>query len=60
VLAAAALLFLPRQFVGDLVLDDALEFFSISARDSLVYLFGTTRMDFQRPDLTAGVLDPLV
>jgi hypothetical protein len=43
-----------------LVLDDALEFFSISARDGLVYLFGTTRMDFQRPDLTAESLDPLV
>jgi hypothetical protein len=60
VLAAAAFLFLPRQFVGDLVLEDALEFFRISARDGLVYLFGTTRMDFQRPHLTAEVLDPLI
>jgi hypothetical protein len=48
VLASGAFLFL--AFVGDLV----------SARDGLVYLFGTTRMDFQRPDLTAGVLDRLV
>ena len=47
VLAAAAFLFLARQFVGDFVLDDALEFLR-SARDGLVYLFGTTRVDSQR------------
>jgi hypothetical protein len=56
VLAAAAFLFLARQFVGDLVLDDPLEFFSISARGGLVYLFGTTRVDSQRRKSSSALI----
>jgi hypothetical protein len=58
-LAAAALLFFQGSSWATLSWNDALELFSISAHDSHVYLFCTTRMD-SAPHLTAIVLDPLI